>query len=168
MPDKTELIKRNNTPEAFKIRERLELFYRGHLHMTCREFERNMGRSAGYVANFSGNPRKVTLTMFEKVYPMLNLDWVLTGNGSMIKPEYENRALEVHTIPKRKRVKYVADLTDAVINGDANIGSNPTMIKGSSGDVKKLVENLIEDNKQKQKMIDRLMAMLEKLTNACK
>ncbi len=168
MPVNTKATQRNNTLEASKIRERLELFYDGHLHITCRQFERNMGRSSGYVANFSGNPRKVTLTMFEKVYPMLNLDWVLTGNGTMIKPEYEHRSLEVHAIPKRKRVKYIADLSDSVINGDTNIGSGATMVKNSTGDVKKLVENLIEDNKQKQKTIDRLMAMLEKLTNACK
>lgn len=157
-----------NTPEIIAMRERLAQFYEDHLHMTCREFERNMGRSAGYVANFCGSLRANTRNMFEKVYPMLNLDWVLTGEGSMINEGYENKSLVVHTIPKRRHVKYVADLTEAVINGDANIGTRNTITKGSSGDVQKLVENLIEDNKEKQRMIDRLMAMLEKLTESCR
>lgn len=167
-----------DSPEAAAIRARMELFYEGHLHITCREFERNMGRSAGYVANFSGRPRTMTLAMFSKVYPMLNLDWLLTGQGSMINPGFERKSMEVHTMSKKKqRVKYVADLTEASIQaeaeavaaiskGDTNIGHGATMIKesSSSGDVHKLIENLIEENKAKQKMIDRLIGMLEKLT----
>ena len=148
--------KKNYTQEELEaIRERFAIYYADTLHITKREFERNLGKALGYINSYSGNPKREVIKAFAQVYPALNLDWVHTGLGSMINPGYENRAMEIHPI---KKAKYVNE-------GEINVSEIKEVDKEESiRMLKTLVDNLIEDNSRKQKTIERLMDMLTKVT----
>lgn len=143
------------TPEELEaIRERFAMYYADTLHITKREFERNLGKALGYINSYSGNPKREAVKAFSQVYPALNLDWVHTGLGSMINPGYERKAMEIHPIQKARYVE------------DENVPEIKEVDKEESiRMLKTLVDNLIEDNNKKQKTIERLMDMLTKVTH---
>lgn len=144
------------TPEELEaIRERFAMYYADTLHITKREFERNLGKALGYINSYSGNPKREAVKAFSQVYPALNLDWVHTGLGSMINPGYENKAMEIHPI---KKAKYV-DEGEINVSEIKEVNKEDTILM-----LKTLVDNLIEDNSRKQKTIERLMDMLTKVT----
>lgn len=50
------------------------------------EFERSIGVSGGYVSNISKSIQPDKLEIISKVYPALNIEWLLIDTGKMIKP----------------------------------------------------------------------------------
>lgn len=68
------------------LNERILTFI-SHLEMNVAEFERNCNLSNGSVSKMGDNTRRSTLERISKIYPSLNLNWLLTGEGSMILGE---------------------------------------------------------------------------------
>lgn len=50
------------------------------------DFERKCGLSNGSVAKMGDGTRRSTLDRISNAYPHLNVNWLLTGEGSMLKP----------------------------------------------------------------------------------
>lgn len=73
------------TPEETQrrqaIMERMKIFYESK-HMSRREFELTTRIGRNYLGNVSVIS-KPKLALITKKYPELNVDWLLTGNGSM-------------------------------------------------------------------------------------
>lgn len=68
------------------IKERIFLFI-SEKNISKLEFERNSGLSNGYLNNFKGNLGSSKLEGILSFYTDLNRDWLLTGEGSMLKSE---------------------------------------------------------------------------------
>lgn len=68
------------------LNERILTFI-SYLEMNVAEFERNCNLSNGSVSKMGDNTRRSTLEKISKIYPSLNLNWLLTGEGSMILGE---------------------------------------------------------------------------------
>ena len=60
------------------LNERILTFI-SHLEVNVAEFERNCNLSNGSVSKMGDNTRRSTLEKISKIYPSLNLNWLLTG-----------------------------------------------------------------------------------------
>lgn len=68
------------------VKERVKLFIKS-INMSIIDFERSINVANGYVNSISkGIGADKTTAIIEK-YPNLNLEWLLTGNGSMLRTE---------------------------------------------------------------------------------
>ena len=70
------------------MKERLLIFI-DYLGIPTSTFERQVGLSNAYVANFKGNISAEKLDKILCEYPKLNRDWLLYGNGKMILGDEE-------------------------------------------------------------------------------
>lgn len=66
-----------------------------YLNITVAEFERSTGLSNGYIRNISKSIQPDKAQNISNVYPQLNMGWVLTGEGEMLKTENEGPKTEV-------------------------------------------------------------------------
>ena len=80
------VVQQNNHSTTMNLNERILTFI-SHLEMNVAEFERNCNLSNGSVSKMGDNTRRSTLEKISKIYPSLNLNWLLTGEGSMILGE---------------------------------------------------------------------------------
>ena len=55
-----------------------------YLGISTAEFERNCGLSNGSVSKMGENTRRSTIDKISNIYPQLNVNWLLTGEGNMI------------------------------------------------------------------------------------
>lgn len=56
-----------------------------YLNIPVSEFERSCNLSNGAVSKMGDNTRRSTLNKICNTYPQLNIDWLLTGKGDMVK-----------------------------------------------------------------------------------
>ena len=68
------------------VKQRLIEFLK-YLKMGQNKFEKLVGISNGYIAHLKANPSPEKINMICSVYPELNVDWLLTGEGEMLKPK---------------------------------------------------------------------------------
>ena len=54
-------------------------------NITVSDFERSIGAANGYVNSISKGIGKEKLEKILEYYPILNLEWLITGNGEMQK-----------------------------------------------------------------------------------
>lgn len=66
------------------LRERVILFIE-HENLNKAEFERLVGLSNDAVSKMTDNTRKSTLDKISNVFPELNIAWLKTGEGEMLK-----------------------------------------------------------------------------------
>lgn len=66
------------------MNERINVFIQS-LGITVSEFERLCGLSNGAVSKMGDNTRTSTIDKISKTYPSLNIAWLRTGEGEMIK-----------------------------------------------------------------------------------
>lgn len=70
--------------ETMGVRERIKTFIE-HMNLNINEFEKSINVSNGYVNNILKNIGIDKINSIVSQYPMLNIEWLFTGNGSMIK-----------------------------------------------------------------------------------
>lgn len=63
------------------------LTYIEYLKTSVRNFEFKAGLSNGTVSKIGESPRVSVLNRIHKTYPDLNVDWLLTGEGDMLRAE---------------------------------------------------------------------------------
>lgn len=68
------------------VRERIIAFIK-FLGITVSSFEKEIGVSNGYIKNISRSIQPPILENISKKYPQLDIEWLLVGNGDMIKVE---------------------------------------------------------------------------------
>lgn len=62
-----------------------------YLEIGQTKFEEKVGMSRGHINNLGENISSKTLAKIKKAYPELNEQWLLTGEGNMLKPiVYQN------------------------------------------------------------------------------
>lgn len=55
--------------------------------ITVQVFEKESGLSNGAVSKMGDNTRRSTIDKISNAFPDINRDWLLTGNGEMLKPD---------------------------------------------------------------------------------
>lgn len=68
------------------IKERLIAFIKAS-GLKNAEFERICNLSNGFVQNTNDKIRKSSLNQISAAFPLLNMDWVISGKGDMMLPE---------------------------------------------------------------------------------
>lgn len=74
------------------IKERIIEFL-AYLDIGQGKFEKNCGISNGTVNNIKDGVSSPNIYKIVKRYPELNLDWLITGEGEMLKQEKENHPI---------------------------------------------------------------------------
>ena len=66
------------------IKDRARIFVKSQ-QTTMKAFEESINASNGYINNISRSISLEKIDLVEK-YPILNIEWLLTGKGDMLKP----------------------------------------------------------------------------------
>jgi len=103
-------------PEKIKtVRERLLYFIKEYLRISVRQFEIVCGLSNGFVSKNRAVIRPVNVELISKHFPQINPRWLETGDGEMLRKEYNGEII-------RKDLPYFdVDLIkkfDQVVNED--------------------------------------------------
>lgn len=69
--------------------------YIAYLKIGQGAFEKNVGISNGYVNNIKKSIGSGVLSKIQKTYPELNINWIVTGEGSMFSKHLEQKAEEL-------------------------------------------------------------------------
>lgn len=89
----------------FKTIDRLMQFIQ-YSGLSARQFDLSIGAGNGYTLRMKKNNASVGSDVIEnivRIYPQLNLVWLITGEGEMIKTEQESKILDFHQLPMEKR-----------------------------------------------------------------
>ena len=103
-----------------EIKDRISKFIQ-YKNITIAEFERNVSLANGYIKKFKGSIGSDKLNNIISYYPDININWLITGEGSMLKSEISNMLvespMEYGKKQTRPRIPYTAaagSLTSAV------------------------------------------------------
>jgi len=102
-----------------KLKDRLLHFIR-HAELTKSEFEQNCGFSNGFVDKAGNNTRRGNLDKISIAYPELNINWLLTGEGSMLKSGTDSSSVKFYDSENAPSGKRLIPLYDDV----STIGGN--------------------------------------------
>lgn len=69
------------------------LSYIQHLGLTTQKFEQLVGLSNGAVSKMGNNTRRSTLDKISNYFPEINPNWLLTGEGRMLRSDESNATL---------------------------------------------------------------------------
>lgn len=76
--------------------------------LSARQFDLSIGASNGYTLRMQKNNASVGSDVIEnilKVYPQLNVVWLITGEGEMLKENKEELILDFEKLPKEKQTE---------------------------------------------------------------
>ena len=76
--------------------------------MSARQFDLSIGASNGYTLRMSKNSASIGSDVIERIlkkYPDLNVVWLLTGEGHMLKSQEEKEILDFDKLPKAKQLE---------------------------------------------------------------
>lgn len=68
------------------VKQRIKTFM-NHLNIGQRKFEMSVGLSNGYINSLRKSPSADKIQMIIDTYPQLNIDWLLSGEGEMLKSD---------------------------------------------------------------------------------
>ena len=125
------------------VKDRLKDFIK-YLGIGQSKFEKKCNLSNGYINNSKGNFGASKLEYILKLHPELNREWLLYGEGEMLKSP----------------VQEIKGDNNTQVIGDGNHVSTPSTLDKALDEIaaqRKLVE-------KSQEQIDRLIGVLEKLT----
>lgn len=121
--------------------------YIAYKKLSNQEFERSIGVSNGYIAKLKGSMGKEKLDYMLEVYSDLNRDWLLFGEGEMLK-------------------KQDAPISVSNINGD-NIGcGHDNTINNSDVAIHALIEQIKVKDLQINKSQDQISIQQEQITKS--
>jgi len=93
-----------------KTIDRLMEFIR-YAGLSARQFDMSIGASNGYILRMEKNNASIGSDVIEniiKTYPQLNVVWLLTGEGSMLKGPKPESLLEFNALPRAKQLEIEA------------------------------------------------------------
>lgn len=74
--------------------------------LSARQFDLSIGAGNGYTLRMKKNNASIGSDVIEniiKTYPQLNVAWLLTGEGNMLKQEEEPEPLDFDQLPREKQ-----------------------------------------------------------------
>lgn len=77
------------------IQERFNEFIT-YKKLSRRKFQSSIGVSNSYIRNIVNNVGEDVLNRISDVYPDLNKNWLLTGDGEMLNPTYSNNRVTMN------------------------------------------------------------------------
>jgi len=83
------------------VKKRIKMFVES-LNISMREFEKSIGVSNGYVNSIS---RSIGIDKINKIiekYPKLNIEWLLSGQGSMLKDDIQEPNVQATQVFRRR------------------------------------------------------------------
>ena len=117
------------------LKERIIAFIE-KMGFTKAQFEKNAGLSNGFVDKSGDNSRRSSLDKISKAYPQLNMTWLLTGEGEMLKGAEPQRETE----DKRRSEQVSVPYTVPLIPISAQGGSfNDFVVSVRDGDCEKVI-----------------------------
>lgn len=100
----------------FKTIDRLMQFIK-FAGLSARQFDLSIGASNGYTLRMVKNNASIGSDVIEnilKVYPQLNVVWLITGEGDMLKKREEAEIIDFDHLPK-SRQQEIEDLIEQKI-----------------------------------------------------
>ncbi|MBD0849416.1 hypothetical protein [Maribacter arenosus] len=76
--------------------------------LSARQFDLSIGASNGYILRMQKNNASIGSDVIEnilKTYPHLNVNWLITGEGKMLKENEEELILDFEELPKEKQTE---------------------------------------------------------------
>jgi len=129
-------------------KDRLLLFLK-ELEMGQKKFETMVGLSNGYVNKLKASPSVEVLRKIVGAFPQLNSDWLMTGEGEMLRPIIQQNIGDV----KNSQLKEVN-----VVKGDPNAYETLLRIVEAS---QKTTEGFLRSIEKFQEQTDRFLNLLE-------
>ncbi|MBC2840616.1 hypothetical protein [Robiginitalea sp. SC105] len=77
-----------------------------HIGLSARQFDLSIGASNGYTLRMKKNNASVGSDVIETIlrtYPDLNVVWLLTGEGAMLKSQQADEILDFDQLPPKKK-----------------------------------------------------------------
>lgn len=77
-----------------------------HAGLSARQFDLSIGASNGYTLRMKKNRASIGSDVIEnilRIYPQLNVVWLLTGEGAMLKAKKEPLPLDFDQLPRDKQ-----------------------------------------------------------------
>ncbi|GGD38438.1 hypothetical protein [Muriicola marianensis] len=77
-----------------------------HAGLSARQFDLSIGASNGYTLRMKKNRASIGSDVIEnilKIYPQLNVVWLLTGEGTMLKEDKTSVPLGYDQLPREKQ-----------------------------------------------------------------
>lgn len=91
--------------------------------MNVREFERKCGLSNGSASKIADNSRKSTYDRISIAFPDLNIDWLLSGKGEMLKDISQPEQKQENEIEPDGHIRYWVDVS--ATGGSLDFLANP-------------------------------------------
>ncbi|MDR1368942.1 MAG: hypothetical protein LBJ72_02270 [Dysgonamonadaceae bacterium] len=139
------------------VKDRIKTFTK-YMDITVLDFERSISVSNGYVNSISKSIGIDKIEIILEKYPNLNLIWLLTGQGTMLKDELETNNKDLNIILKNKRTKI----------SETDLEQPPHVVANSSDtniDWKGKFYVLLEENNKLLSEKINLMNKIEELKN---
>ena len=110
--------------DNFGIIERIKKFI-DYKAITVNKFEVNSGIARGYIAKLKGSVGSDKLNGIMIAYPELNIDWLITGKGDMLKPSpLQNGRTDMNT-------SYIGTFTKPIVTDIKNVVGSGNIIGGT-------------------------------------
>lgn len=109
-------------------------------------FEKRVGWSNGYISNIKSSIGSDKLALVSNEYPLLNLEWLLTGKGEMIK----------------KNNQQVGNIENSTAIG-VNVNGNNNSFKIAEADILQTMRGYQETISSQQKQIEELTSIISRL-----
>ena len=126
-----------------KTIDRLMQFIK-YVGLSVRQFDISIGASNGYTLRMQKNHASIGSDVIEnilKTYPQLNVVWLLTGEGEMIKKEAE-LILDFEKLPKEKQTE-IEQIIEQKIR------------ERQERELKRLLKEVTEEIERTQKKLDK-------------
>lgn len=140
------------------VRDRLKL-YIDSIGMSVRQFQLEVGVSNSFVASIDQSIAPKTQAKISTAFPSLNIGWLLTGEGEMLKPV---------TMQAGDNSTQVGSMTATSCSNPLMLGSmhDNSRIDNHQGEcaakeVAKRLEDSLKHEEFLQRLIDKQVAMLE-------
>ena len=131
------------------MNERINVFIQS-LGITVSEFERICNLSNGAVSKMGDNTRTSTIDKISKIYPSLNITWLRTGEGEMIKGQVSQTSHGDNS-PN--------------INGNGNhLEPTPSLLDKALDEISAMRKALTDALAVNQRNTDRLLNIIENMS----
>lgn len=136
-----------------KLRERVRQ-YCEYMCIRVSQFEKQARLSNGYFNQVSKRPSNTKLESIANAHPLLNIEWLCTGHGEMLREGAAQSSRGDNTIQ---------------VSGTNVDVRNINQSKGSSDDAKRVKEleqrvaELTKDKERLQDLVDKMQAQISKL-----
>ena len=129
------------------VKDRLKIYIK-YLGIGQSKFEKQCNLSNGYINNSKGNFGASKLEYILKLHPELNREWLLTGEGEMLKSPVQ---------------EIKGDNNTQIAGNSNNVNTSVEMqiALNEIAEMRKLVQEQVRINKEQT---DRFLAIIDKLT----